>query len=222
MLCTEGVPGLLAEQCLSYTNCSLSWKWLWLIVRKISPAPFTPWNSNTAVQVPNLSELIFCWKIFLAYPSRKVWNIKKIFHSVKRFFFLYTVFREEIRNWLRDGEGRESSKATQGNVCHKSGGKLLLSRAVPVHSLVLQKLHQRCEFVSRFLLQSPCAWDEVSHCTCALLPYTPCHMRLEEPRPRAGIVGILPPKPEKGRAHTFPIFLLCTGLMPLQNLPVRL
>lgn len=37
--------------------------------------------------------------------------------------FLYTNFREEIRNWLRDREGRESSKDTQGNVCHKSGGK---------------------------------------------------------------------------------------------------
>lgn len=47
-------------------------------------------------------------------------------------------------------------------------------------------------------------------------------MRLEEPRPCTGTVGILPLQPEQGRAHTVPICLLYTGLMPLQNPPVQL
>lgn len=94
---------------VSHTNHSLSWKWL--LLRKISPAPFTRQNSNTAVQVPDLSELIFSWKIFLAYTSRRVWSIKKTFHSMELFFFLYTSFREEIRNWLRGGEGRKGEIA---------------------------------------------------------------------------------------------------------------
>lgn len=77
---------------VSHTNHSLSWKWLWL--RKIRPAPFTRQNSNTAVQVPDLSELIFSWKIFLAYTSRRVWNIKKTFHSMELFFlFIYQLQR---------------------------------------------------------------------------------------------------------------------------------
>lgn len=217
LCCARRVSWACWHSSVSHTNCSLSWKWPWLILRKISPALFTCQNSNTAVQVPDLSELIFSWKIFLAYPSRKVWNIKKIFIAWN--FFSFYIPTSERKSGIAGKEGRDS-EATQGNVCHESGGKLLLSRAVPVHSLVLQKPHQLCEFVSWFLLQSPCAWDEFSHCTCALMPYTLCHQRLGEPGPHAGTVGIPPPQPEKGWAHTFPIFLLYPGLMPLQNLPV--
>lgn len=107
LCCARRVSWACWHSSVPHTNCSLSWKWLWLILRKISTAPFTHQNSNTAVQVPNLSEPIFSWKIFLAYPSRKVWNIKKTFHSMELFFFLYTDFREEIRNWLRGREERE-------------------------------------------------------------------------------------------------------------------
>lgn len=78
-------------------------------------------------------------------------------------FYIPTSERKSGIGWEAGKEGTDS-KATQGNVCDESGEKLLLSRAVPVYSLVLQKPHQLCEFVSRFLLQSPSAWDEFSHC----------------------------------------------------------
>jgi len=48
-----------------------------------------------------------------------------------------------------------------------------------------------------------------------MLPYAFCHLKLKEPKRHASTVEILPLQPEKGRACTLPIFLLCACFMPL-------
>lgn len=220
--CAKRVSGACWQSSVSHTNCSLNWKWLWLILRKISPAPFTPWNSNTAVQVPNLSELIFSWTIFLAYPSGKVWNIKKTFHSMEWFFSFYIPASERKLGigWEVRKEGRDS-KATQGNVCLKVGGKLLLSRAFQF-TVQHSKNHISCVNLSvGFFYRAHVA--EMSFPTvlmlCCLTPGAIWGWRSPDPMP--ALWGSFHRSQRKAGLTPF-LFAFYTSLVPLQNIPGRL
>lgn len=113
--------GVLAEHSLqvcSYTDCSLSWKWLWPMLSKISPAPLAArslprtWmlRSKFQISLTLLSPGKFFW------PLGKVLNTKKtlLIPSMELLFFLYTYFGEEIRIWLKEWERRERQQSCVG------------------------------------------------------------------------------------------------------------
>lgn len=217
LCCAGRVSWASWHSSVSHTNCSLSWKWLWLILRTISPAPFTRQNSNTVGHVPDLSELIISWKIFLAYPSRKVWNIKRTFYSMELFFlFIYQLQRgnqELVERRGRKGEiaklHREMSAMNQEESCFFQG--------LYQFTVWFSKNHTNCDFVSQFLLQSPCASEEFSHCTHALLPYTPCHRRLEEPGPQQALWGSFHHSQRKAGLTHFLFSFYTLALLPYKT-----
>lgn len=166
------------------------------MLSKISPAPLTAyllprtWILQSKFQIS--LNLYSPGKFFWLTLWESFWTQRKLFLFLawKYFFSFYIpTLERKLGIGLETGkEGRES-KGTWGNVLPFHCRKLLISRAVPVHSSVLQKTHQLCEFVSRFLLQSHCgslkqsphAWDEVSRCSPSLLPYTSATWRRRSP-----------------------------------------
>ena len=155
----------ICSQVCSYIDCSLSGKWLWPMLSKICCAPLTAhslpraWIPQSKFQIS--LNLFSPGKFFWPTLWERFWTWRKLLiPSIELLFLiLYTYFGEEIRNWLRDWEGTDS-KATWGNVWPFHCRTLFISRAVPVHSLVLQKIHQLCEFANKFPLQNHCGSSE--------------------------------------------------------------
>lgn len=198
------------------------------MLSKISPAPLTAyllprtWILQSKFQIS--LNLHSPGKFFWLTLWESFWTQRKLFLFLawKYFFSFYIpTLERKLGIGLETGkEGRES-KGTWVNVLPFHCRKLLISRAVPVHSSVLQKTHQLCEFVSRFLLQSHCGslWSRAPMREMrfpAVLPL--CCLILLPPEgegAHAFTVEILPLQPEKGHAYTLPIFLLYTCHMLL-------
>lgn len=167
MLCREGVTqdcwqSILSQVC-SYTECSLSCKWLRPMLSKISPPPLTahslPRTSILQSKFQLSLNLLSPGEFFCPTLWERFWTRGKLFLFLAwNYFFKFYMPTLERRlgiGWEAGKEGRDS-EATWGNVLLFHCRKLFISRAVPVHHSLLQKTHQLCEFISRFLLQRCC------------------------------------------------------------------